>query len=121
MSARVGAALAPWLLALLVGGCGNEPSTGLQVTPVPACADITRFGNGLRCDGDAGLGACGVGPAGLCASGWLCFDAPTLAFCSCATDTDCQGRASYINTARAARKIAPMPARCGGGRCVGTP
>lgn len=102
-------------------GCGQPEEPGFVAKTVPACTSISRFGNGLRCDNDAGLGGCGVGTAGLCASGWLCFDRPELAFCACETDADCQGRAAYINTARAAKKVAPMAARCAAGRCQGAP
>jgi hypothetical protein len=127
VSAGLGAARGAGRAALalacaLAAGCGQPPEPEPEVTPLPACASVPRFGNGARCDEAAGgLQACGDATRALCAGGWLCFDDAARAACRCQADADCQGRASYINQARAARKIAPLPARCLGGRCSGVP
>ncbi len=116
---RVGDWLAGALLS--IAACGTPAEPEKQALTVPSCATVTRFGNGQRCDGAPSLAVCGAGTAALCASDWLCFDAPERAFCACASDADCEGRAVYINAARAKAKIAPLAAKCSGGRCSGAP
>ena len=111
------------VLASMLGlaACSPAAEPTLQAATVPNCASVSRFGNGKRCDTQADITACGAGAGVLCASDWLCFDSAAVAFCACDSDADCQGRASYINTARASSKIAPMAARCVGHRCEGAP
>lgn len=108
-------------LVVVVAACSPAVEPTLQAADVPNCASVQRFGNSKRCDTEADIGACGAGAGVLCASDWLCFDSAAVAFCACESDADCQGRASYINAARATSKIAPMAARCVGNRCEGAP
>lgn len=105
----------------LAAGCGAQEEPKFEAVSVPACREVASFGNGRRCDGDDEILACGSGGAVLCGAGWLCFDSAARAFCACDTDADCAGRASYINAARAAARIAPLQARCEAGRCAGAP
>ncbi len=113
-----------WIIAvalvLTVAGCDDNAELDKDGPVKPAaCASAPQFGNGQLCDDTpAGRAACGTG---VCAGGWLCFDAPRLAFCSCSTDADCERRATYVNQARAQRKMAPITASCEAGRCAGFP
>ena len=88
----------------------------------PNCATVDQFGNGQTCSVKSpALDECGTAPERMCANGWLCFDAARFAYCSCLVDADCQGRADYINKARAVAKFAPLGAKCVAGRCTGAP
>lgn len=92
-----------------------------DVTP-PACIDVKHFGNGIACNAnDPTLALCGSSARRVCASNWLCFDAPELIDCSCAADDDCKSRTDYINEARTAASKAPLASKCDAGRCVGRP
>ncbi len=107
-------------IALSVIGCGQSvalsPSTAIQPPP---CTSLTSFGNGQTCSSaDGTLAACGTSGSRLCADGWLCYDAPEYAQCTCQTDADCAGKRDYVNTARALNDKAPVATTCIGGRCV---
>ncbi|MSP93203.1 MAG: hypothetical protein EXR79_15615 [Myxococcales bacterium] len=111
------------VLAVGTAGCDTptEPAEPPPVAP-PACQAVTTFGNGTVCSAkDPTLAACGSAKRRVCASGWLCFDAPEFAACACTTDADCDRRAAYINAARTAARKAPLAARCDGFRCIGPP
>ncbi len=96
-----------------------SPPTTLEV---PVCSAIERFGNGSTCgNDDPELEACGDTERRMCASSWLCFDAPEYAYCGCKEDLDCEPRSEYINDARLSRQIAPLVSKCVGGRCAGVP
>jgi len=108
----------------VLAGCGNDDGgDNAPKTIEPAnCETVRVFGNGRTCSSkEPALGVCGGAGARTCAGGWLCFDSPEVAFCSCETDDDCLSRAAYINTARAVRKVAPLGAKCVAGRCAGAP
>lgn len=116
------ARLLPAALALLCA-CGPDPEP--EVPPskaLPACKALTHFGNGAVCSSaEPTLAVCGTSSRRTCSSGWLCFDAPELADCTCQTDGDCTGRAQYVNASRATAGKAPLQAKCEGGRCAGRP
>lgn len=111
-------------IALNCVACGPADDTADKSAPVtpPNCATVNHFGNGAACSSDdATLSACGAAKARVCANGRLCFDAAKLAFCGCLLDSDCVGRATYVNKMRAVEKIAPLGAKCVAGRCAGAP
>lgn len=112
-----------WLAALALWACDAEPVATKpgSVTP-PACVDVKSFGNGSACNAnDPTIALCGKSARRVCASNWLCFDAPELVDCACATDADCTKRTEYINVARTAASKAPLASKCEGGRCAGRP
>lgn len=114
-------AASAFALALACTGPAEEKADPGAIALV-ACADVARFGNGALCSADdAGLSVCGTRPRRTCASSWLCFDGPELAFCTCEKDADCAGRAEYINQGRLQRQVAPLGAVCKAGRCQGAP
>ena len=110
------------LLSTVACSTPTAPAPQPTTIELPACPSIDRFGNGATCgNDDPELEACGAAERRMCASSWLCFDAPEYAFCTCKEDIDCEPRSEYINSARLARQIAPLVSRCVGGRCEGVP
>ena len=112
-------------LACMVAGCGNTTTTVTAhpqaITP-PACTAVTSFGNGAACSSaEPTLAACGTSSSRLCSGGWLCYDAPEFAECSCQTDADCSGKRAYVNAARIAQEKSPLAVTCHGGRCIEGP
>lgn len=108
-------------IAALVGGCTTRtsPTVGPQAIVPPPCTSVTYFGNGEACSSaDPTLGACGTLTSRLCSGGWLCYDAPEFAECSCTTDADCAGKRAYIQAARIAQEKSPTSVTCHGGRCI---
>lgn len=111
------------LLLALPAACGSDPvaEAPKTITP-PLCTAVTSFGNGASCNAnDPTIALCGSKARRVCASDWLCFDAPELVDCRCDTDLDCTNRTSYINEARSVLSKAPLANKCDGGRCSGRP
>ncbi len=112
-----------WLCGVAQWACDAEPAA-TKPGPVvpPACVDVKSFGNGSTCNAnDPTVALCGKAARRVCASNWLCFDAPELVDCGCSVDGDCDKRTEYINVARTAVSKAPLASKCEGGRCAGRP
>ncbi|MSQ83843.1 MAG: hypothetical protein EXR77_13320 [Myxococcales bacterium] len=116
-------AIATGLCTLASAACDTEPVAvkPTSVTP-PQCVDVKKFGNGAQCNAnDPTVALCGTAARRVCASNWLCFDAPELVDCACQLAEDCKARTDYINEGRTAASKAPLASSCVGGRCGGRP
>ena len=120
---RVGQVRVVGLVCGLWAACGSEPvATKPGTVAPPLCTSVLSFGNGVACNAnDPTIALCGTQARRVCASNWLCFDAPELVDCRCEQDLDCTSRTTYINEARSVANKAPLANKCTNGRCAGRP